>query len=77
MKRRKTVQVPSDDASVVKRVTEVFAAVLGRGDDGDPGLPAGWVQLGVDGDGRPLYGWVGPSRNPRLEALAEALRRKL
>jgi hypothetical protein len=40
----------------------VFAAVAGRNDE--PDLPAGWVQLGVDGDGLPLYGYIGPG-NPR------------
>jgi hypothetical protein len=74
MKRRKTVQVPSGDASVVKRVAQVFAAWVGRNDE--PDLPAGWVQLGVDGDGRPLFGYVG-LRNPRwrFESVEDMRRR--
>jgi hypothetical protein len=39
------------------------AAVLSRGDEPDL-LPRGWVQVGTDGEGRPLYGYLGP-RTPR------------
>jgi hypothetical protein len=36
--------------------------LIGR--DDEPDIPEGWVQLGVDENGRPLYGHIGP-RDPR------------
>jgi len=64
MKRRKTVNVPDGQGGVADSVRRVFAAVLNRGRDDEPDLPAGWVQFGVDENGGPLYGYIGP-RNPR------------
>jgi hypothetical protein len=72
--KRKTVQVPHDGPGLVKRAAEVWARLGGR--DDEPDLPAGWVQLGVDGDGRPLFGYIGP-RNPsfRFDSIEDMRRR--
>ena len=77
MKRRKTVNVPEGQGGVADSVRRVFAAVLNRGRDDEPDLPAGWVQLGVDENGGPLYGYIGP-RNPsfRFESIEDMRRRR-
>ena len=78
VRMKKTVQVPHDGPGIVKRVAEVWARFVGRDDELD--IPAGWEQFGVDGEGRPLFGYVGWSQSPRqddLAALAEALRENL
>ena len=69
-----TVQVPHDGAGVTKPTREVFALSVGRGDE--PDIPEGWVQLGVDENGQPLLGYVGP-RSPRWDFKdAEDMRRR-
>ncbi len=76
MKRKKTVQI-GDGPGVVERVREVFAAVLGRSDEID--IPADFVHLANDAEGRPLYGYLGWRQNPRqadIDRLTEALRKR-
>jgi hypothetical protein len=59
MRGRNAITVPGEGSGPVAAVKRVFAAVLGRNDKPDD-LPVGWVQFGVDGDGRPLFGYIGP-----------------
>jgi hypothetical protein len=37
---------------------------VGSAANDEPDVPAGWVQFGVDENGQPVYGYVGP-RNPQ------------
>jgi hypothetical protein len=76
MRRHNAITVPPKRIGSVATVRRVFAAVLNRGRNDEPDLPAGWVQLGVDGDGRPLYGYIGP-RNPsfRFDSIEDLRRR--
>ncbi len=62
----------------VETVTRrVFAAVVGRGDE--PVVPRGWMHVANDADGKPLFAYLGPWRNPRredLEQLAKAVQKR-
>ncbi len=76
--RRRGIEVPGEASTgPVARVREVFARWVGRG--GEVDIPAGWMHLANDQHGRPLFGWVGWSRNPQradLERLAEAVQKR-
>ncbi len=74
--KRKTVQI-GDAPGVVERVRQVFAAVVGRNDE--PEVPRGWMHVANDADGKPLFAFLGPRRNPQrqdIEALAKAIERR-